>query len=41
MTQEAGLESVLSAASSLKHVTDMEKNFITEEETMDKATELG
>ena len=39
--EEAGLESVLSAAFSLKNVTDMKKSFITEEEAMDKAKELG
>ena len=41
MAQEAGLESVLSAAFSLKHVIDMKKSFVTEEEAMDKAKELG
>ena len=41
MTQEAGLEPALSAAFSLKHVTDRKKSIITQEETMDKAKELG
>ena len=41
MMQEAGLESVLSAAFSLKHVTDVKKGFIAQEEAMDKAKELG
>ena len=41
MTQEAGLESVLSAAFSLMHVTGMKKSFFTQEEAIDKAKELG
>ena len=41
LTQEAGLESVLSAAFSLKHATDMKKSFSTQVEAMDKAKELG
>ena len=36
IAQDAGLESVLSAALSLRHVTDMKKSFVTEEEAMDK-----
>ena len=41
MAQKAGLESVLFATLSLKHVTDMKKSFVTEDEAMDKAKELG
>ena len=37
MTSEAGLETVLSAAFSLKHETDMMKTFSTREEAFDKA----
>ena len=41
MANEAGLESVLSAAYSLKHATDMEKSFPSQEEAFDKAKDLG
>ena len=41
MTNEAGLESVLSAAYSLKHASDMEKSFPTQEEAFDKAKQMG
>ena len=41
MANEAGLESVLSAASSLKHATDMEKSFPTQEEAFDRAKHMG
>ena len=41
MTDEAGLETVLSAASSLKHETDMLKTFSSREEAFDKAKEIG
>ena len=40
MTQEASLESVLSAAFSRKHVTDTKKSFISQEEAMEKAKGL-
>ena len=41
MTGEAGLETVLSAAFSLKHETDMMKTFSSSEEAFDKAKEMG
>ena len=41
MANEAGLESVLSAAYSLKHATDMEKSFLTQDEAFDKAKQMG
>ena len=41
MTSEAGLETVLSAAFSLKHETDMMKTFSSREEALDKAKEMG
>ena len=41
MTSEAGLETVLSAAFSLKHETDMMKTFSSHEEAFDKANEMG
>ena len=40
MTNEAGLETVLSAAFSLKHETDMKKNFSALQEAQDKAKEM-
>ena len=41
MANEAGLETVLSAAYSLKHETDMKKTFSSSEEAFDKAKEMG
>ena len=41
MANEAGLETVLSAAYSLKHDTDMKKTFSSSEEAFDKAKEMG
>ena len=41
MANEAGLETVLSAAYSLKHATDMEKSFPTQEEAFDRAKHMG
>ena len=41
MANEAGLESVLSAAYSLKHETDMKKSFPSQEEAFDKAKQMG
>ena len=41
MTNEAGLETVLSAAFSLKHETDMKKTFSSLQEAQDKAKEMG
>ena len=41
MANEAGLETVLSAAYSLKHETDMMKTFSSREEAFDKAKEMG
>ena len=41
MANEAGLETVLSAAYSLKHATDMEKGFLTQDEAFDKAKQMG
>ena len=41
MANEAGLETVLSAAYSLKHATDMEKSFPTQDEAFDKAKQMG
>ena len=40
MTNEAGLESVLSAALSLKHETDMKKTFSSLKEAQDKAKQM-
>ena len=41
LTQEAGLETVLSAAFSLKHTASMKKSFPTQEEALNKAKELA
>ena len=41
MANEAGLETVLSAAYSLKHETDMKKSFPSQEEAFDKAKQMG
>ena len=41
MANEADLETVLSAAYSLKHATDMEKSFSSQEEAFDKAKAMG
>ena len=41
MANEAGLESVLSAAYSLKHETDMKKSCPSQEEAFDKAKQMG
>ena len=41
MANEAGLETILSAAYSLKHATDMEKGFPTQDEAFDKAKHMG
>ena len=41
MANEAGLETVLSAAYSLKHATDVEKSFPTQEEAFDRAKQMG
>ena len=41
MTNEAGMETVMSAAFSLKHETDMMKTFSSLEEAFDKAKEMG
>ena len=41
MANEAGLETVLSAAYSLKHETDMKKSFPSREEAFDKAKQMG
>ena len=41
MANEAGLETVLSAAYSLKHATDMQKGFPTQDEAFDKAKQMG
>ena len=41
MVNEAGLESVLSAAYSLKHATDMEKSFPSQAEAFDEAKAMG
>ena len=41
MANEAGLKTVLSAAYSLKHETDMKKSFPSQEEAMDAAKKLG
>ena len=41
MKLQAGLETVLSAAYSLKHATDMEKGFPTQDEAFDKAKQMG
>ena len=41
MANEAGLETVLSAAYSLKHAADMDKSFPTQEEAFDRAKQMG
>ena len=41
MANEAGLETVSSAAYSLKHATDMKKGFPTQDEAFDKAKHMG
>ena len=41
MANEAGLETVLSAAYSLKHGTDMMNTFASREEAYDKAKAMG
>ena len=41
LRQEAGLESVLSAAFSLKHAANVKKSFPIQEEVLDKAKELA
>ena len=41
MTQEAGLESVLSAAIALKHAANMKKSFPSREEATDNAKEFA
>ena len=41
LASEAGLETILSAAYSLKHATDMEKGFPTQDEAFDKAKHMG
>ena len=41
MASEAGLETVLSAAYSLKHATDMEKSLASQEKAFDKAKAMG
>ena len=41
MANEAGLETVLSAEYSLKHATDMEKSFPTQEEAFDRAKQMA
>ena len=41
MANEAELASVLSAACSLKHATDMKKAFLTQDEAFDKAKQMG
>ena len=41
MANEAGLETVLSAAYSLKHATDMQKGFPTQDKAFDKAKQMG
>ena len=41
MANDVDLASVLSAAYSLKHATDMEKSFLTQEEAFDKAKQMG
>ena len=41
MANETGLETVLSAAYSLKHETDMKKSFPSQEEAFDKVKQLG
>ena len=40
LTQEAGLETVLAAAFSLKHAANMKKSFSTKREALNKANEL-
>ena len=40
MANEAGLETVLSAAYSLKHASDTEKSFTTQEEAFDRAKKM-
>ena len=41
MANEAGLETVLSAAYSLKHAADMDKGFPTQDEAFDRAKQMG
>ena len=41
MANDAELAPVLSAACSLKHATDMQKAFMTQDEAFDKAKQLG
>ena len=41
MANEAELAPILSVACSLKHVTDMKKTFLTQNEAFDKAKQLG
>ena len=41
LANEAGLETVLSAAYSLKHASDMEKSFLTQDEALDRAKHWG
>ena len=41
MANEAGLETVLSAAYSLKHASDMEKSFPTQDEALIKPSKWG
>ena len=41
MANEAELAPILSAACSLKHATDMQKTFLTQNEAFDKAKQLG
>ena len=41
MANEAGLETVLSAAYSLKHDTDMKKSFPSRKEALDRAKKMG
>ena len=40
LTQEAGLETVSSAAFSLKHAANMKKSFSTKQQALDKAKAL-
>ena len=41
MANEAELAPILSAACSLKHATDMKKAFLTQDEALDKAKQMG
>ena len=41
MANDAELAPILSAACSLKHATDMQKTFLTQNEAFDKAKQLG